>query len=187
MPPSKTYFQEPVPIWPEAPRLSPHKSFPAYRYVPGLNPHPSRDPQGHSHYVPPDRWRENEEYLHGIDLYHQSYFWESHEVWEGLWHLTDKEGPEGQWLQGLIQNSAALLKVHQHLWDAARHLSQKSYRRLTFVMNAGVDSSEGRYMGISVKDLLKDMESYYRPLWIKEDLRVVAVRIEGRPPRLIPA
>ena len=130
------------PLWPEAPRYCPQISFPSYRFVPGLNPHPSLsrgeiplssppppsvssgrdrsfrpvtrnkfDVTGiHSLKIPPDQWQENEIYLFGVDLYHQGYLWESHEAWEALWHLTDKKGVEGQFFQGLIQNSAALLK-----------------------------------------------------------------------------
>lgn len=91
---------------------------PPYRFVPGLNPHPVRDPAGHSHgremeqppFMPPGRWRENEHYLFGVDLYNRAYWWEAHEAWETAWQTTDKDGAYGQFLQGLIQIAAAFLK-----------------------------------------------------------------------------
>jgi hypothetical protein len=132
-------------------------------------PHPRQDPKGHAYgkpeetpdYLPPERWSENQLYLFGIDLYHQGYLWESHEAWESLWHLTDKEGVEGQYLQGLIQNAAALLKVHLKQWDGARHLSRESHRRLQFAAM----HRPGKFMGMDLPDLLRSIEAFYLPLW----------------------
>ncbi len=177
--------KEPFPIWliwPEAPRLCPRRTFPSYRFTPGVTPHPRRDPQGHAYgkpeerpaYLPPERWRENDLYLYGVDLYHQGYLWESHEAWESLWHLTGKEDVEGQFLQGLIQNAAALLKVHLQHWDGARHLSREAHRRLQFVEQ----SVSGRFMGIDVQGLVCDLGRYYSPLWAGEE------KVKGAPPRL---
>lgn len=173
---------EPSPIWAEAPRHRPDRDFPAYRFTPGVNPHPRRDPKGYAFgkpeetppYLPPQRWRENALYLYGVDLYHQGYLWESHEAWETLWHLTGKEDVEGQFLQGLIQNAAALLKVHQGQWDGARHLSGEVYRRLQFVVLSGAPS----FMGLDVKRLLRDLKTYYAPL------RAGKNEVQGVPPRL---
>lgn len=160
---------EPSPLWFEAPRLVPWRAFPPYRFVPGRNAHPRQNPQGYSYgrdeeipaYLPPERWRENELYLFGVDLYHAGYLWESHEAWETLWHLADKEGCEGQLLQGLIQNSAALLKVHLNHWGGARHLSREAQRRIHFVALQKPSS----FMGLDVPEFLAAMEAYYEPLW----------------------
>lgn len=174
---------EPHPIWTEAPRYAPPgRDFPAYRFVPGRAPHPRRDPEGHAFgipeekpaYIGPDRWRENALYLHGVDLYHQGYLWESHEAWETLWHLTKKEDVEGQFLQALIQNAAALLKVFQGQWDGARHLSGEVLRRLQFVTLSGATS----YMGVDVIRLVRELEAYYAPLKAGKDA------VQGPPPRL---
>src|SRR5262249_47974599 len=175
----------PSPIWPEAPRLCPQKPFPPYRFTPGVNPHPRQNPQGHSFgqreetpaYLPPERWKENDLYLFGIDLYHQGYLWESHEAWEALWHLTDKEGVEGQFLQGLIQNAAALLKIHLRQWDGARHLSREAHRRLQFAAMRHA----GSFMGIDLDGLLNSVETFYRPLWEGKN------KVAPPPPRLNPA
>src|SRR3989441_5753773 len=69
------------------------RPFPAYRFIPGQSPHPRRDPHGHSYGQPeptpppfmPEEWWDSEWYLYGIDLYNYGYWWECHEVFEGLW------------------------------------------------------------------------------------------------------
>jgi hypothetical protein len=61
-------------------RYAPDRAFPGYAYLPGRDPHPTRDPRGHSHghvvetarYLEADRWHENEEYLFGVDLYNEA-------------------------------------------------------------------------------------------------------------------
>ncbi len=63
---------------------------------PAKTPHPTRDPEGHSYGLPdlslPDlnheNWRKSEDYLFGIDLFNEGYWWECHEVLEGLWHAV---------------------------------------------------------------------------------------------------
>src|SRR5262245_4231065 len=82
----------PDPAWP---RYS-ATPFPRYRFVPGRSPHPRRDPKGHAYGTaepkppPPDpaKWRDNDLYLHGIDLYNFAYWWECHEALEALWHAA---------------------------------------------------------------------------------------------------
>ncbi len=78
------------------PRFLPERAFPPYTYVPGQAPHPIRDPAGHMHGVEPEPaelhvedWWNCTEYLWGIDLFNHGYYWEAHEVWEGLWHPWD--------------------------------------------------------------------------------------------------
>ena len=95
--------------------------FPAYRFIPGCNPHPTADPRGHSYAAPgaqgpsvvwvaPQDWAKSTDYRYGCDLYNHAYWWEAHEAWEGLWQLTEKEGMQGRFLKGLIQMSACHLK-----------------------------------------------------------------------------
>lgn len=102
------------------PRYAPSRPFPPYAYLPGESPHPTRDPRGHSYghegegagaYLDSDRWRENEEYLYGVDLYNHGYLWESHEAWESLWHPAKHDAMQAEHLQGLIQCAAAALKI----------------------------------------------------------------------------
>ena len=107
----------------------------AVRYVPGLQPHPTRDRAGHSyrgaaraqrhppwdpgHGVPPADW------LIGVDLFNAFYFWEAHEAWEGPWSAQPRDGRPAQMLQGLIQIAAAMVKVRLGSAAGAATLSEE--------------------------------------------------------------
>lgn len=89
---------EPQPADPHGPRYS-TRPFPPYRFVPGQTPHPRRHPHGHSYgqaepnpaLFPAEEWQKSDAYLYGIDLYNFAYWWECHEVFEGLWHAAGRE------------------------------------------------------------------------------------------------
>jgi hypothetical protein len=162
---------EPTPPDPAWPRYS-ALAFPAYRFVPGLGPHPRRDPRGHAYGTvelppprfPPERWRDNEVYRHGVDLYNYAYWWECHEALEGLWHLTGHTGTEAQFLQGLIQAAAANLKRHVGSLVGSRRLGGEAVGRLLSVPGPA-------YMGLTlapfiggVRDLHVDERSVAIPL-----------------------
>jgi len=179
-----------APLWPDAPKWCPHRCRPAYAYVRGLHPHPTRDPGGHSHgeeetpppYVPPSQWPENDEYLYGIDLYHEGYLWESHEAWEGLWNHVDRESPEGLFYRALILNSAAQLKAHRGNLRGAGRLSRGAYDRLRRVVDARVCDAEGRFMGLSLPGLMAQIVRHYGGLW--EAGSPERRQLQGLPPRL---
>ena len=150
---------------PEAPSSSwPRYSktpFPKYRFVPGRSPHPRRDPNGHSFGVPepkpppPDiaKWKENELYLHGIDLYNFAYWWECHEALEALWHAAGHESVTGQFLQGIIQVSAANLKRFMGLEKTAREMAL-----------AGLARHAGRpdpYMGVDLARFARETRDFH--------------------------
>lgn len=153
-----TALTEPVPADPGMRRYAPARVFPSYRFVPGLNPHPVSDPRGHSFrggaheappaYFAPERWSENEEYLLGCDYYNFAYFWEAHEAWEGLWHLTPKNNTEGLFLQGLIQISASNLKHHMREPVGSVKLATLGIQKLRTVQAACAPA--GVYMGLDV-------------------------------------
>src|SRR5262245_27569835 len=118
-----------------APRYYPERPFPAYRYVPGLQPHPLRDPRGHSYQPHPHRavarpwtisaWRTLADWLFGVDLFNAFFFWEAHESWEGLWAAQPRRSAAARLLQGLIQIAAALLKIHLGSLAGATTLSRQ--------------------------------------------------------------
>ena len=90
-------------------------SFPAYRYVPGLHPHPIKHPQGHMteavhQFLIGDVWENDEQFLYGADLFDGRFYWEAHENWEHCWHRAT--GSYKKSIQGLIQVSASILKHH---------------------------------------------------------------------------
>ena len=149
-------------------RYAPATPFPSYAYRPGRAPHPRRDAAGHSFgrpdptppYVPPDRWRENEAYLFGVDLFNHGYWWESHELWEALW--LQSEGAEAQFLQGLIQVAAANIQRDLGKPDGPRRLAAEAIERL---------ERAGDLMGLRVGDFVDGVR---------------ACHLEGRaePPRI---
>ncbi len=133
------------------------RPFPPYRYVPGLHPHPVAHPDGHSYdpsgahpeagaLLSPDRWAECRDYLFGVDLYNHWYWWEAHEAWEGIWQQSDKRGPQGHFLQFLIQVSACHLQRHMGRTEGVQRLRRRARRHLESVIAA---VGAGRcYMGL---------------------------------------
>jgi len=110
----------------------------------------------------------NEEYLYGIDLYNQAYWWECHESLEGLWHLTGHEGPEAQFLQGVIQVAAANLKRHMGVLDGARRLGGEAIRRLASV-------GKRHFMGLEVGPFIHAVQGYH----VDEDtVQVPLIRLQ---------
>ena len=122
-----------VPDWP----------LPAYRFVPGLNPHPFRHPDGHMYVsgdAPPEApwnsetpWMTDRRYLRGMDLFDQRFYWESHEAWEALWHHAERGTAVSDLLQALIQAGAFMLKTHLGQERGARDLLTRSTGRLRSV------------------------------------------------------
>lgn len=133
------------------------RAFPAYRFVPGRAPHPTRDPRGHSYGaiddpVPlhPDRWSDCETYLYAVDLFNHGYWWEAHEQLERLWRAADRRTPDGLFVQGLIQVCAALL---QHSMGAGATARRKAA--------AGCAKLRGMpplYLGIDVRAFTRDID-----------------------------
>src|SRR4051794_21237480 len=106
----------------KVPRRLLGEPLPAYAHLPGQTPHPLNDPQGHSFgeandppALDPAGWGASRAYLRGLDLFNAGYFWEAHEVWEGLWKAAGRRGPAADFLKGLIQFAVAGLKQRQGL------------------------------------------------------------------------
>jgi hypothetical protein len=142
---------------------------PAYRYVPGLQPHPLRDPSGHS-YRPispaqphaawkPADWQGLPEWLLGVDLFNAFYFWEAHESWEALWSVAPRRGGPALLLQGLIQAAAAMLKIHLQSADAAARLSRQGLDKL-----ARAAATDCFLMGLDLGRTENELRKYFLPL-----------------------
>jgi len=142
---------------------------PTYRYVPGLHPHPTRDPRGHSYQPIPtlhrhaawrvDEWRTLDDWFYGIDLFNRFYFWEAHEAWEGLWAAAEPGNVSSLLLQGLIQIAAALLKTHMGVHAGAATLSAAGIDKLRRV--AAICP---RLLGIDVRATAAAFAAYFAPL-----------------------
>jgi len=150
------------------PRYS-SRPLPAYRYVPGLHPHPTRDPRGHSYEPVPtlhrhapwsvDEWRTLDDWLYGVDLFNRFYFWEAHEAWEGLWAAVERETAPSLLLQGLIQIAAALLKTHTGALAGAAMLAAEGLDKLR---RAAAECP--RLLGLDVDDTAARLAAYFAPL-----------------------
>ncbi len=152
----------------DAPRYTPYP-LPAYRFVAGLHPHPTRDPRGHSYgrraaaAAPtawqPDQWPALGPWLYGVDLFNAHFFWEAHEAWEELWASTKREALAGRLLQGLIQIAAALVKAHAGSVLGALSLSRQGLEQIR-----GVAAARAELMGLDLRAVVASGEAYFAPL-----------------------
>jgi hypothetical protein len=151
------------------PRYYPQRRFPPYRYVPGLYPHPLRDPSGHSYEAPPrtrratvwepSAWRTLSEWLFGVDLFNAFFFWEAHESWESLWAAKPRDSAPARMLQGLIQIAAALLKIHLGSIAGAASLSHDGLDKLS--QSAATCPT---LLGLDLHTTISHFTHYFRPL-----------------------
>ena len=145
--------------------------FPPYRYIPGLHPHPTNSPDGHSYGGEDEEhekwdsslWRENEYYLFGIDLYNYHYYWEAHEAWEGLWIASVRNSSNHRFIQGLIKCGAALLKIRMAKYEiqdliGARNLSKSGMDLLSRV---GIDN----FMGLDIPKFVESYNYFVQPIY----------------------
>lgn len=145
-------------------RYAPTRAFPPYAYLPGRDPHPQRDPRGHSYgesksfapYLEPDDWRANEEYLYGVDLYNHGYLWEAHEAWESLWHPAKHDALQAEHLQGLIQCAAASLKIPMEQPRGLEKLAANGTARLERVAL----ESGGHFMGVDLRAFVEAFRTF---------------------------
>lgn len=120
---------------PATPRYT-DRPLPPYRYLPGHEAHPTRDPAGHSFGVvdaaPPPLaaadWPQREDYRFGVDLFNAGYWWEAHEVFESLWHASGRQTPVGHCLQAFIQCAAAHIQAELQHARGARNLLRRAAR-----------------------------------------------------------
>ena len=146
-------------------RYAPHRELPPYAYVPGRDPHPTRDPDGHSYGhdetppepLPASSWRSNELYLFGVDLYNHGYLWEAHEAWETIWHGAKRhDALQATCLQGLIQCAAACLKIAMGQPRGLERLCALGTEKLDQVAAAGDD----RPMGLDLREFVEAMRAF---------------------------
>ncbi len=152
-----------------APRYCPERPLPPYRFVPGLHPHPTRHPSGHSHapaaqpfqHAPwdPAEWRQLADWRAGVDRFNAFFFWEAHESWEGLWSSAPRAGAPARTLQGLIQIAGALLKIHLGTLPGAASLSRTGVEKLA--ESAAVSPM---LLGLDLGATASDFRHYFRPL-----------------------
>ncbi|MEE2750483.1 MAG: DUF309 domain-containing protein [Myxococcota bacterium] len=139
---------------------------PPYRFVPGVNPHPFRHPDGHMYtdgsapteapWDPAVDWHADRLWLRGLDLFDHRYYWEAHECWEAIWHSVPREDPFFLLLQGLIQSAAYLLKTHMGHHEAAARLRLVSIEKLSEVLAA----EDMPYRGVDLNHFIAQLNSF---------------------------
>jgi len=142
------------------PRYCRSRPLPPYSYVPGLAPHPTSDPRGHSFGLnepsPPPltqfAFRDNASYLYGIDLFNHGYYWEAHEAWESLWHAAGRSGPTADFLKGLIKLAAAGVKLREGRPAGVRQHAQRAAELFRGVGGSAIDG-DGLIFGLQLEDL----------------------------------
>ena len=149
-------------------------ALPPYRHQPGVTPHPTRDPAGHSfgqgdpfplEAFDAARARGDARFERGIRLFDEGYHWEAHEVWEGAWRATPRERAEWAFLKGLIQLAAAF--VHRRAGKAsAGRIGERGMRHL-----ADAAGGAGSYASVDVTALIDAVRAAL------DDPRVLAPRI----------
>lgn len=138
-------------------------TFPPYAFVPGLNPHPTADPDGHSVTLAlrqscaltPNHWMKNKDYLFGCDLYNHGYWWEAHEAWERVWLSVPRGHQADTFLRALIQAANGLLKLRMQRFKAADRLSKQVGELLIEVNPTGP-----YYMGVTLAAWFAKYESF---------------------------
>ncbi len=170
---SRGRFRPPSPIPPPdesslPPRHAPERALPPYRFVPGLHPHPTRHPDGHSRgvaetgapHVAPEDWASDAQYLFGVDLFNRRYYWEAHEAWEAVWRSCERESTQGQFVQGLILVAAALLQWFMGSPAGLERQHAKARRRFA----PALEESPGAYMGLPLAEWLAEVDAAARAL-----------------------
>ena len=154
----------PIPA-PTAPAtLRSNVPLPAYRYVPGLNPHPFRHEGGHMYvdgsppptppWTPTKNWHTDPTALYAADLFDNRYYWEAHEAWDCMWHGALANSTDHKVLQSLIQVAASILQHHMGSANGHRSLLNRSVSRLR-------DASIHCHHGIDMDHLFEQTHEFF--------------------------
>lgn len=82
----------------------------------------------------------------GVALFNEGRFWDAHEAWEELW-LHHAEGPDREFLQGLIQLAAAYVHLQRSNYSGAS--------RLFDAAAAKFESAGGERLHVEVTEALR--------------------------------
>ena len=102
--------------------------WPSYRFVPGLQPHPTKGEGGHGGCGLPDDTPLPRAIARGLDLVAGHFVWEAHEALEIGWRIAPE--PTRTMLGGLIKLCAAILRAHLGDGASARRLLERARAQL---------------------------------------------------------
>jgi predicted metal-dependent hydrolase len=101
------------------------------------------------------QWRDSPDYLYGVDLFNNGYYWEAHEAWEGLWRAAGKVGVTAEFLKGLIKLTAAAIKIREGRSVGAVHLAEGAIGHLEHV---AASSGSPTYAGLEIASAIRTAE-----------------------------
>ena len=95
----------------------------------------------------------DDDFLYGIDLFNAAYWWEAHVYFERLWAETPS-ADEREFLQGLIQLAAALVKRRAGSAAGEAKLTEKALEKLRHTR----ERSGAVHMGVRLDLLIASIE-----------------------------
>ncbi|MBI5434093.1 MAG: DUF309 domain-containing protein [Planctomycetes bacterium] len=140
-------------------RYAPQRAFPSHAFLPGRtarHERAARDERELVEALPPERWREDEAYLFGVDLYNAGFLWEAHEAWEGPWRASADE-LQRLCLQSLIQLAAACLKLEIGQPSGAAQLARSGLDKLEELAVA----APSEFMGLDPEVLVHEFTGFF--------------------------
>ena len=135
--------------------IDPYRIFPDGPYRPGKTARPlesdilKRQISALPTSVTSENWRNAEAYFQGIVFFNNQFYWEAHEVWEGVWMNCPPNSREKYLLQGLIQMTNAALKASTGRTVSARKLIKLSED----LLEEAFRGAEDIIMGIAQQNL----------------------------------
>ena len=90
-----------------------------------------------------------------MDLFNHGCYWEAHEAWEDLWLPLENEDPLRIFTQGLIQASAALLKIRLQQPRPANSIWSRGKSRLLMIDS---QQEESLYRGVHIQNFCHEID-----------------------------
>lgn len=147
------------------------RELPPHPFVPGATSRPPGEGRDRPAPWRPEEWRGLESWLWAVDLFNHEYWWECHEVLEGLWLAAGRTSPHARFVQSIVHLSAACLNARRGHASASRRQAARAVRGLRSAR------SRGRVvMGIEVERLAADVvRAFAREGASPADLRITLV------------
>ena len=87
----------------------------------------------------------------GVQLFNEERFWESHEVWERIWHPA--KGAERDIVQGLILSAAGLVHAQKDRNETSLNMLRRAREKL---------GAEPTYEGVNLDDIRQNLDRILR-------------------------
>ncbi len=178
------------------------RPLPPYTHIPGITPHPLRDPAGHSFVEPrsiadvlsqstegealtSQNLSRQSEFQWGVRLFDAGFYWEAHEAWESLWHRAGRRGVLADYLKGLIKLAAAGVKVREHNASGVERHARRASELFQSVM-LHVEQAGNRELASALPSLIAHAERlFHHPPPFPDDRTGKPVTVLSRLPQAV--